>query len=94
MAILSERSIFKAAVFDVREATIQEPGATKAIRHFVAHPGSAVVLPMESDGSVLLVSQFRARKAKDQETFLEALGIDPAKTGVERTKQFRAWLMR
>lgn len=51
-------------------------------------------MPLHPDGAKKLVSQFRARKAKDQETFLEAVGIDPAKTGVERTKQFRAWLMR
>ena len=51
-------------------------------------------MPLHPDGTKKLISQFRARKAKDQQAFLETVGIEPAKTGAERTKQFRAWLMR
>lgn len=50
-------------------------------------------MPLHPNGAKKLVNQFRARKAADQITFLETVGLEPAKTSKLRTEQFRKWLM-
>jgi ADP-ribose pyrophosphatase len=86
MSILSERSLFKAVIFEVKEAVIQEADGTQAARQFVQHQGSAVVLPMDADGSVLLVSQFRA-PVNQMVWELPAGRIDPGEKPVQAARR-------
>lgn len=57
--ILSSKVLFKGRVFGVRRDTVVEPGGVKATREIVAHPGSVVVLPVFSDGRILMIRQYR-----------------------------------
>lgn len=51
--------MYKGRVFGVRRDHIIEPTGIEAMRDVVTHPGSVVVLPVFSDGRVLLIRQFR-----------------------------------
>ena len=57
--ILSSKVLFKGRVFGVRRDTVVEPGGVKATREIVTHPGSVVVLPVFSDGRILMIRQYR-----------------------------------
>ena len=57
--ILSSETLFHGRVFDVRRETVKEPNGIEATREFVAHHGSVVILPILSDGRMLLVCQYR-----------------------------------
>lgn len=60
MQILSTRHLLETPVFGVDELTVLDDAGIRRKRSVVTHAGSAVVLPMQEDGSVLLVSQWRA----------------------------------
>ena len=51
--------VFRGRVFSVTRDRVVEPGGKKVVRELVRHPGSAVILPLRSDGHLLLVRQFR-----------------------------------
>src|SRR5260370_7540233 len=57
--ILSSTEVYKGAVFGVRRDEVLEPGGVRAIREVITHPGSVVVLPVRSDGRIVLVRQYR-----------------------------------
>lgn len=57
--VVSSKVMFKGRVFGVRRDQVVEPDGTKAIREIVTHPGSVVVLPVFSDGRILMIRQFR-----------------------------------
>jgi ADP-ribose diphosphatase len=46
-------------VFGVRRDRVVEPGGVRVTRDVVVHPGSVVVLPVFSDGRILLIRQYR-----------------------------------
>lgn len=52
--------IFHGKVFDVKVDGIEYNGSgNKSFREVALHPGGAVVLPLKSDGKIILVSQYR-----------------------------------
>jgi ADP-ribose pyrophosphatase len=57
--VLSSEVTFRSRVFTVRRDQIIEPGGTRAVRDIVVHSGSVVVLPVFSDGRILLIRQYR-----------------------------------
>ena len=57
--ILSSKTVFRGAVFDVRHDRVIEPGGVRAERDLVVHNGSVVVLPVLGDGRIILVRQYR-----------------------------------
>src|SRR5260370_39318447 len=57
--ILSSTEVYKGAVFGVRRDEVLEPGGVRAIREVITHPGSVVVLPVRSDGRIVLIRQYR-----------------------------------
>jgi len=58
-SLLSSRTVFHGAVFDVvREQWIAGPDC-KFKRDIVVHPGAAVIVPQCADGGLLLVRQYR-----------------------------------
>jgi ADP-ribose pyrophosphatase len=57
--VLRSRLLYSGKVFSVRRERLIEPGRITVTREIVVHPGSAVVLPVFSDGHILLVRQYR-----------------------------------
>ncbi len=57
--VLSSRVVFRGSLFDVRRDRVREPGRVEATREIVLHGGSVVLLPVRSDGRILLVRQYR-----------------------------------
>ncbi len=52
--------VFQGKVFDVKIDEIEYNGSgNKSFRQVALHPGGAVVLPLKSDGKIILVSQYR-----------------------------------
>lgn len=57
--VLSTKTVFKGRVVTVKVQEVIEPGGIKAARELVCHSGSVVVLPLLTDGKVILVRQYR-----------------------------------
>jgi ADP-ribose pyrophosphatase len=57
--VLNSKVIYRGRVFGVRRDRVVEPGGIRTTRDVVTHSGSVVVLPVFSDGSVVLIRQYR-----------------------------------
>jgi ADP-ribose pyrophosphatase len=57
--VLSSKLVYQGNVFGVRHDHVIEPGGMKTTRDVVTHSGSVVILPVLSDGRVLMVRQYR-----------------------------------
>ncbi|MDT8066572.1 MAG: NUDIX hydrolase [Terriglobia bacterium] len=88
-AILKSRVTYRAPVFYVTSEIVREPSGVTARRDIVRHPGSVVVLAVESSGRdarVLLAKQFRYA-ARKQMLELPAGRIDAGETALEAGKR-------
>jgi ADP-ribose pyrophosphatase len=56
---LDSQRLYLGRVFELRRDSVIEPGGVRATRDVVVHPGSVVVMPVFSDGRVLLIRQYR-----------------------------------
>jgi ADP-ribose pyrophosphatase len=56
---LGERPIFKGKVVDLRVEEVRLPNGRTATLELVRHPGAAAVVPVDAEGRVLLVRQYR-----------------------------------
>ena len=56
---LRSEEIYRGRILDVYKDTVLLENGTEAIREIVHHPGGACVVPLTSDGCVLMVRQFR-----------------------------------
>jgi 8-oxo-dGTP pyrophosphatase MutT (NUDIX family) len=61
----SERELHRGALISVGEGTFVGPDGAEFQRDVVHHPGAVSVVPYESDGTVLLVRQYRAAIDRD-----------------------------
>jgi ADP-ribose pyrophosphatase len=59
MKLLSSRLRYKCSIFTVNEEEAVEPGGLRIKRAIVRHGSSAVMMPVDEKGRVLLVRQFR-----------------------------------
>jgi ADP-ribose pyrophosphatase len=58
--VTNSETIFHGKVFDVRVDQIEYPETgNKSFRQVAIHPGGAVILPLQDDGKVILISQYR-----------------------------------
>jgi len=57
--VLNSKVIYQGRVFGVRRDRVVEPGGIRVTRDVVTHNGSVVVLPVFSDGRLLLIRQYR-----------------------------------
>src|SRR5579863_234657 len=57
--ILKSEVIYEGKAFGVRRDELIEPTGVRTVREVVTHPGSVVVLPVLSDGKIVLVRQYR-----------------------------------
>lgn len=51
--------VFNGSLLTVRRDTVELPNGKPATRELVEHPGAVAVVPVRSDGKVLLVRQYR-----------------------------------
>jgi ADP-ribose pyrophosphatase len=57
--LLERRSIYEGRVVRLRCDEIELPGGRRSTLEIVAHPGAAAIVPVDVDGRVLLVRQYR-----------------------------------
>lgn len=73
---ITTRSVFQGRIIDVRVDTVRLPNGREGTREIVDHAPSICVVPIDSDGNVLMVRQYR----KPADLFLlevPAGGIEP-----------------
>jgi len=76
---LSSQVVYAGKVFGIRRDEVIEPSGVRATREVITHPGSVVVLPVLTDGQVLLIQQYRYA-ARDYLWELVAGRIDAGET--------------
>jgi ADP-ribose pyrophosphatase len=59
MQITSSTEMYRCSIFRVTEDEAHDPSGFKIKRSIIRHPGSAVVMPIDAQGRILLVRQFR-----------------------------------
>ena len=57
--VLKSEIIYEGKTFGVRRDELIEPTGVHTIREVVTHPGSVVILPVLTDGRIVLVRQYR-----------------------------------
>jgi ADP-ribose pyrophosphatase len=57
--ILSSKVLFRGRVFTLKRDRVSEPSGIVTTREIIVHPGSVVVLPVLSDGRIVLIRQYR-----------------------------------
>ncbi|MGE5437852.1 MAG: NUDIX hydrolase [Syntrophothermus sp.] len=57
--LLSSEILFSGKVFDLQVDQIEYDSGNMGIREIAVHPGGAVVVPINKDGKVIMISQFR-----------------------------------
>ena len=56
---VSSEKIFEGRVINLRVDTVELPGGSLATRELIEHPGGVAVVPVDENGFVYLVRQFR-----------------------------------
>jgi ADP-ribose pyrophosphatase len=59
VGILSSEIVYKGPIFGVRRDQVLEPTGVRTMREVITHPGSVVVMPVLSDGRIILIRQYR-----------------------------------
>src|SRR6476661_3734872 len=57
--VLRSEMVYEGRIFGVRRDEVIEPSGMRATREVITHPGSVVVLPVLSDGRIVLIRQYR-----------------------------------
>ena len=57
--LLSQKSILKSRVYEVKLETWRGPENTRFERHTIIHPGAVAILPFDANGDILMIRQFR-----------------------------------
>lgn len=57
--ILKSTLIYEGPIFGVRRDELIEPGGLETRREVITHPGSVVVLPVQNDGRIVMIRQYR-----------------------------------
>lgn len=56
---ISQREIYSGHIIHLDVHQVRLPNGQEATRELVTHPGAVGIVPMDADGNVLLVAQFR-----------------------------------
>lgn len=86
MRIVSSRVRYRNSLFSVTEDRAIEPGGIEIRRAIVRHGGSAVMLPVDGKGRVLLVRQYRLAAGKSLWE-LPAGRVDPGETVLQAARR-------
>jgi ADP-ribose pyrophosphatase len=86
MKIISSKEILKNKLFAVTEERAVDPDGFEIQRSIVRHPGSAVMMPVDEKGHLLLVQQYRL-PAQQKLWEIAAGRIDPGETALKAAKR-------
>ncbi len=77
--VLASRRIYEGRIVSLREDTVELAGGGRAEREVVEHAPVVAIVPLDDDGNVVLVRQYRLAA---QEALLEvpAGGVDPGES--------------
>lgn len=56
---LSSEQVFKGRLLDVRRDLVALPDGGQATREYIVHPGAVCVVPLDTDGQLVMVRQYR-----------------------------------
>ena len=59
VSILSRKTVYTGRAFDVEKLQVSLPDGRVSAYDLVNHKDSVTILPLDSDGSIVFVSQFR-----------------------------------
>lgn len=62
---ISSQQIFAGRIIDVRVDTVELPDGSTSTREIVSHAGAVAILPLDHDGQIWLVRQFRKPLEKE-----------------------------
>lgn len=57
--VVSERLVYAGKLFDLHVDEIELAGGIRATREYIAHPGAVCMIPLDANGRLLLVTQYR-----------------------------------
>ncbi len=57
--MIGSKTVFEGRLVGLRQDEVQLPDGRKSIREVVVHPGAVAVVPLTSDGQIVLIRQFR-----------------------------------
>jgi len=80
--LLDSQHVYRGRAIDVRVDSVVKPNDTKTTREVVEHVDCVVILPIDRNGNILLVRQFRHAVNKEM-LELPAGSIDPGETPEE-----------
>jgi ADP-ribose pyrophosphatase len=86
MKIIESKEVLRTKIFTVREVHAAEPDGFEIRRFLVGHGGSAVMMPVDERGRILLVKQFRL-PAEDYLWEIPAGRIDDGETALQAAKR-------
>jgi ADP-ribose pyrophosphatase len=86
MKIISSKEVFRNKLFAVTDEVAHDSGGFEIHRNIVRHPGSAVMLTVDTAKRILLVKQFRLPAEQDLWE-LPAGRLDPGETSLEAAKR-------
>ncbi len=77
--IINSQPIFSGRVVNLRVDTIQTATGQTYQREIIEHPGAVALVPLDEDGNVILVQQYRAGAGQDL-LEIPAGGLEPGET--------------
>ena len=86
MKIISSHEVMKTKLFRIVEELATDPDGFEIHRYIVRHPGSAVMMPVDESGRILLTRQFRL-PAEHELWELPAGRIDPGETPLQAARR-------
>ncbi len=86
MKVIASRERYRCSIFTVTEDHAIEPGGLEIRRAIVRHGGSAVMMPVDEKGRVLLVRQYRLAAGRSLWE-LPAGRVDPGETPLAAAKR-------
>ncbi|MCX7845049.1 MAG: NUDIX hydrolase [Dictyoglomaceae bacterium] len=57
--ILKEKLLYKGKIVNIKEIEVELPNGRIGKREIVEHPGAVAILPIDQDGNILFVKQYR-----------------------------------
>lgn len=58
-SVCESRTVYNGAIFDVRKDRVRFPDGTSATRDVVSHHGAVAIVPLDHDGRIVLIEQYR-----------------------------------
>jgi ADP-ribose pyrophosphatase len=86
MKTISSKELLRNKLFTVTDEVAVDPDGFQIHRSIIRHPGSAVMMPVDADGRILLVHQYRL-PAEQKLWELPAGRIDEGESDLEAAKR-------